>query len=98
MFKKEKTVSKILRTKLTSTMTFAVTAETVSAKIKEYHQFKTLYAIKQHHKLQLLILYQTTETTLEDGFIKDGKTVYMSSIFTSILPCKTSEFMMGRET
>lgn len=46
MLKKEKTVSKILRTKLTSTMTFAVTEETVSAKIKEYYQFKTLYAIK----------------------------------------------------
>lgn len=46
MLKKEKTVSKILRTKLTSTMTFAVTEDTVSAKIKEYHQFKILHAIK----------------------------------------------------
>lgn len=46
MLKKDKTVSKILRTKLTSTMTFAVTEDTVSAKIKEYHQFKILRAVK----------------------------------------------------
>lgn len=31
----KKTGSKVLRTKLTSTMTFAVTEETVSGKIKE---------------------------------------------------------------